>query len=387
MSGTAATHPTAGALLGAALLLAAAGAQAAALPRATETMLRDLHMLGDPLVADLDTEVNAVPPGLAEAAQKEGSLTISGSMRDEDFRKMVLPFRERYPGIALKYVSGDTNMRTVTPLVAYRQGKILDDIVEGLGNNLSEYRAAGALVKIDDLPNYRNIPPEIQDPEGYWVAPRLRYWGMTYNTDRVKPSELPRTWDDLLTEKSLFNGRVGVLNRPNNFMINLWGAKGPDWSKNFIDKLFNEVKPQFRAEGSDAVVELVAAGEVDLSVPTADYRTWDVAQKGAPVAWFSPEPVPLSFSAMAVINNSPHLAAARLYVNWFLSKEGQVAQFYAEQAPPSHKGLQDARFLVYPKEILGKSLAPRFPKLLEQDMATVQKLWDQAWQKSSSKSR
>lgn len=364
-----------------------AASDAVALPRTTETMLRALHLLGDPMVADLDAEAGSAPAALVEAAKKQAALDISGSMRDEDFRKMTAPFRERYPGIALKYTSGDTNMRSIKPLLAFRQGKILDDIVEGLGNNLSEYRAAGALVKIDDLPNYKNIPQEITDPDGYWVAPRLRYWGMTYNTERVKESELPRTWDDLLTAKSLFNGRVGVLNRPNNFMINLWGAKGPEWSTRFIDKLFNEVKPQFRSEGSDAVVELVAAGEVDLSVPTADYRTWDVAQRGAPVAWFSPEPIPLSFSAMAVITNSPHLDAARLYVNWFLSKEGQLAQFYGEQAPPSHRGLQDPRFLVYPKAILGKQLAPRYPKLLEEDMATVQKLWDQAWQKASSAKR
>jgi iron(III) transport system substrate-binding protein len=373
-------------LLGAALALLLAG-RAAALPRSTETMLKEVKLLGDPMVADLEQEVATSPAALIAAAKKEGTLTISGSMRDQDFRKMTGPFRERYPGITLKYISGDTNMRSVTPLIAFRQGKIIADIVEGLGNNVSDYRAAGALAKTDDLPNYKNIPTEMQDPDGYWIAPRLRYWGITYNTSTVKESDLPKTWDDLLTAKAFYNGRIGLLNRPNNFLINLWGAKGPDWSKNFIEKLFTEVKPQFRSEGADVGVELVGAGEFDLSIPTADYRTWEIAHKGAPVAWYSPEPIPLSFSALAVIAGSPHLAAAKLYVNWFLSKEGQVAQFWAEQAPPSHKGMQDPRFLVYPKAILGKQLAPRYPKLLEQDMPTVQKLWDQAWQKASSKSR
>ena len=373
-------------LLGAALTLLLAG-EAAALPRATETMLKEVKLLGDPMVADLEQEVATSPADLIEAAKKEGALTISGSMRDQDFRKMTQPFRERYPGITLKYISGDTNMRSVAPLIAFRQGKIIADIVEGLGNNVSDYRTAGALVQIEDLPNYANIPAEMHDPEGYWIAPRLRYWGITYNTDRVKPSELPKTWDDLLTAKSLFNGRIGLLNRPNNFLINLWGAKGADWTKNFVDRLFTEVKPQFRSEGADVGVELVGAGEFDLSIPTADYRTFEIAHKGAPVAWYSPEPIPLSYSAMAVIAGSPHLNAAKLYVNWFLSKEGQIAQFWSEQAPPSHKGMQDPRFLVYPKQILGKQLAPRYPKLLEEDMPTVQKLWDQAWQKASSKSR
>jgi ABC-type Fe3+ transport system substrate-binding protein len=287
----------------------------------------------------------------------------------------------------VKYFSGDQNSRNIKPLVAYRNGTILVDIIEGLGVNLADYKAIGALQKIDDLPNVGNIPPDIHDPEGFWVAPRLRYWCMAYNTNTFKEEDLPKTWDDLLTNTKLYNGHLGIVNRPNDFMIMLWGTMGPEWSKNFMDKLFNVVKPQFRKEGSDSATGLVAAGEMDISLPLASYRTYQFFKKGAPVSWHCPEPVPLSFSAMVVVNKSPHTNAAKLYVNWFLSKEAQLAQYYSDGSPPIHKDMQDPRFLLYADQIIGKKMAPRYPRLLENDMPEVAKIWDAHWQKASGTSR
>jgi ABC-type Fe3+ transport system substrate-binding protein len=378
-------HSIAGFLLSAGLLIGGM-ASAADLPKATQQMLKTLNISpDDKVVAGLNEEASDTPTAIVDAANKEGQLNISGSINDDEFRKLIAPFKERFPKINLKYFSGDQNSRNIKPLVAYRSGTILVDIIEGLGVNLSDYMAAGALQKISDLPNVKNIPPDIQDPDGYWVAPRLRYWCMTYNTNTMKDSDLPKTWDDLLTDTKLYNGHLGIVNRPNDFMIMLWGAKGPEWSKNFMDKLFDVVKPQFRKEGSDSATGLVAAGEMDVGMPLASYRTYQYFKKGAPVAWHCPEPVPLSFSAMVVVNKSPHTNAAKLYVNWFLSKEAQLAQYYADGSPPIHKDMQDPRFLLYSDQIIGKKMAPRYPKLLKNDMSAVAKLWDEHWKKASGR--
>jgi len=373
--------------LTAAFALRPAAPRAAELPKSTQKMLQDLKLTGDPIVADLDAEANSMPASVIEAAKKEGVVEYSGSIDTKDFDKMTAPFRERYPFIKIKYSSGDQNTRNIKPLVAYKTGRVLVDIVDGLGVNLSDYTAADAVQKLADLPNVQNIPVEIRDPNGYWVGPRLQYWCMTYDTNNVKPSELPKTWDDMLTAKVLRDGRLGIVNRPNNFMIMLWGAKGPAWSENFMDKLFNEVQPQFRKEASDAAVALVGAGEMDVAFPTAGYRTFQEQQKGAPVAWHCAEPLPLSFSALVLINKSPHTNAAKLYINWYLSKEGQISQFYADKSPPTHKGLQDPRFLVYSDQIIGRPVAVRYPKLLAEDMSKVAEIWNDKWQKASSRRR
>ena len=368
-------------------VFALSSVRAADLPKSTQKMLEDLKLIGDPIVADLDAEANSMPASVVEAAKKEGVVDYSGSIDPKDFDKMTAPFRERYPFIKIKYSSGDQNTRNIKPLVAYKTGRVLVDIVDGLGVNLSDYTSIGAVQKLSDIPNVQNIPAEIRDPNGFWVGPRLQYWCMTYNTNNMKVSELPKTWDDLLTSPAMRGGRLGIINRPNNFMIMLWGAKGPAWSENFMDKLFNDVFPQFRKEASDTAVDLVGAGEMDISFPTAGYRTFAAHAKGSPVAWHCPEPVPLSFSALVLMNKSPHANAAKLYINWYLSKEGQISQYYGDKSPPTHKALQDDRFVVYSDQIVGKPTAVRYPKLLEEDMSKVAALWDDKWQKASSRRR
>jgi ABC-type Fe3+ transport system substrate-binding protein len=381
------TRLLAGIAIGAALAFVPFALRAADLPKSTQKMLEDLKLVGDPIVTDLNEEATNMPASVVEAAKKEGVVDYSGSIDPKDFDKMTAPFRERFPFIKIRYSSGDQTNRNIKPLVAYKTGNVQVDIVDGLGVNLSDYTSIGAVQKLTDLPNIKTIPENIRDPNGFWVGPRLQYWCMTYNTNNIKESELPKTWDDLLTDPSMRGGRLGIINRPNNFMIMLWGNKGPAWSENFMDKLFNDVFPQFRKEASDTAVDLVGAGEMDVAFPTAGYRTYASQQKGAPVSWHCPTPVPLSFSALVLMNKSPHSNAAKLYINWYLSKEGQISQYYGDKSPPTHKDLQDPRFVVYSDQIVGKPLAIRYPKLLEEDMSKVAAMWDDKWQKASARRR
>lgn len=362
------------------LLVGSVVATAGDLPKSTQKMIKALHLEGKPFLKGMEQEASDAPPALVAAAKKEGgTLVISGSMDQDEFRKASAPLLERYPFLKIQYNSADTFSRNIKPLIAFKEGRILADIVEGLGVNLFQYMKVHALTKIDDIPNWKNVPENMKDKSGYYVGPRVRYWCMTYNKNKIKESQLPATWDDLLTDKTLYNGRIGMGNRPNNFMIMLWGAKGPAWSKNFLNKLFNVVKPQFRKEGANGLVALVAAGELDVAFPTAAYRTAQYIAKGAPIGWHCPAPVPVSSSAMVIINGSPHTNTAKLYVNWFLSKEGQIAQYYADGSPPVHRDLQNESFLAFPKQIVGRPAAVRTPYLLEHDMSTVAKLWEDHW--------
>jgi iron(III) transport system substrate-binding protein len=364
--------------LAAGLVAAGPAALAAALPQSTQAMLDKLKLPAE-ATAGIDEEVNDIAPAIVEGAKKEKRVDISGSMDVKEFEVMVRPFKERYPFLDLRYSSGDTFARSVRPLIAYKEGRVLADIVEGLGGNISDYKEADALLKLDGIPNIKNVPAEMNDKAGYYVGPRIRYWCMTYNTDKVKVEDLPKTWDDMLTMPQLRDGRMGLGNRPNNYMIMLWGAKGPEWSKNYMEKLFTVVKPQLRKEGADGLVTLVAAGELDMAFPTASYRTAQSVAKGAPIGWWCPTPVPVSSSAMVIMNKTPHPNAAKLYINWFLSKEGQISQYVADGSPPIHKELHQKQFFLYADQTMDRPSAPRTPELMENEMPTVAKIWNSYW--------
>ena len=149
---------------------------------------------------------------------------------------------------------------------------------------------------------------------------------------------------------------------------------------NFMNRLFKDVKPQLRKEGTSAVVALTAAGETPAFIGAADYRTREQKAKGAPVDWHCPEPVPVGVSQLMMLKGSPSPHGAYIFLNWFLSKEGQLAQYVGDYSIPVHKDLeQDPHFLPFPDEIVGKKLAWRdeekiraeFPKL----MAVYGPLW------------
>jgi ABC-type Fe3+ transport system substrate-binding protein len=99
--------------------------------------------------------------------------------------------------------------------------------------------------------------------------------------------------------------------------------------------------------------------------------------KGVPIAWHCPEPVPISVSQMGILKGNPHPNAARLWTNWFLSKEGQIAQLFADQSPPAHRDMQTDAFLPFPDEIKGKKSAPA----VEEEVQALYDVWNKYWEK------
>jgi ABC-type Fe3+ transport system substrate-binding protein len=365
--------------------LTASLALAADLPKSTQKMLADLKL--DPsIMSGLDQELN-VPPQWIEEAKKEGTIRISATWDQGQYRKMMAPFVERYPFLKQEYSRGSRQERVMKPLVAFQSGRIVTDLLGGIGGSFALFKEAGALEDMRDLPNFKNVPVGMRDEDGLWVGQRLRYWCMSYNTKLVKKEDLPKTWDDLLTNPIWRNGHLALSNRPNLWLANLWALPGygEKWGKSYLDRLFNDVKPQLRKEGNNALVSLVIAGEFLAALPSADYRTKQYVEKGAPVSWHCPEPVPMAISELSTIKGNPHPYASKLWVNWFLSKEGQIAQYYADLATPVHKDLQTPEFLPFPDEIKGRKIAFRDPIQLERDLPHVYEVWNPLWEQGTGK--
>lgn len=354
-----------------------------ALPKSTQKMLSDLK-IASTVMSGIDQEL-AVPTAWMDGAKKEGTVKILGSWDIGQFNAMVAPFKERYPAIKLDYSRGDFNARALRPLIALKEGRYVTDIITGFGGSTHYYQQADALEDLRPLPGFKNPLPGTGDPEGTWVGSRLRYWCMTYNTNFVKKDELPKTWDDLLTDPRWRNGNIGVSNRPQLWLLMLWGEYGEKWVTDYIDKFFNVVKPQLRKEGQNALQSLVIAGEFHMAMPAADYRTKQYTDKGAPISWHCPEPVPLAVSQMGILKGNPHPNASKVWVNWFLSKEGQIAQYVADQATPLHKDLQTSDFVAFPEELARHKIASRTPDS-GNDTEKLNSIWNDYWSKSGGKS-
>ncbi len=348
----------------------------ASLPNATEKILAQLKL--SPTVLDgLDRELT-VPMEWIEGARKEKVLRVSGVWDAAQAAALNAPFQERYPFIKVEFSGGSFNLRAIRPLIALQEGRYLTDVITSFGGSVHRYQEANALEDMRPLPNFKNPIDGTGDQEGgTWVGMRLRYWCMAYNTSLVKKDTLPETWDDLLTNTSLRNGNIGVANRPQLWLLMLWNAHGEQWTVNYIDRFFQTMKPQLRKEGTNALLALNGAGEFHVTIPAAEYAAKLAMDKGVPIAWHCPAPVPISVSQMGILKGNPHPNAARLWANWFLSKEGQIAQLFADQSPPAHRDMQTEAFLPFPDEIKGKKTAPA----VEEEVQALYDVWNKYWDK------
>ena len=364
------------ALAGVCMALLPGALAAADLPKATQKILQDTK-LPESILSGLDKELE-MPAAWLAGAQKEKLLRVSGTWDLDQFQNFIRPFRERYPFVDVKYSRGTRFDRVTKPLLAYKTGRVVSDVISGIGAEFQIFKDIGALENLASLPNWQNVPPAMQQKDGWWIGQRLRYWCMTYNTQRIKKDQLPKTWDDVIGNAAMSNKKLGMGNRPNLWLLPMWEMKGETWTRNYSEKLFAVNKPQLRKEGMNALVELAIAGEFDVALPAAEYRTKQLMDKGAPIAWHCPEPVPMTISEMVVIKGG-NTNASLMFVNWFMSKEGQVSQFAADQAPPVHKDLQTREFLAFPDEIIGRPVAFLEPEVLENDLEKLVKFWDPLW--------
>jgi iron(III) transport system substrate-binding protein len=346
------------------------------LPQATQRMMKD-KKLDLKLLNGLDQELQ-MPQAWVDGAKKEGMLRVGGTWDPPQFDAFARPFHERYPYITLRYSRGSRFDRVTKPLLAFKAGRSIIDVITGIGAEYTLFKDAGALENLSVVPNRRNVPPEMQQKDGWWVGQRLRYWCMSYNTSKITKDQMPKTWDDLVTNQAMRNGAIGMGNRPNLWLLPMWEAKGEPWIKKTAQQLFAVDKPQLRNEGMNSLIELVIAGEFNVSLPSAEYRTKQLEDKGAPISWHCPEPLPLTISELIVLKGG-NTNASLMFTNWFLSKEGQISQYAADLAPPVHKELQTREFLSYPDEIMGRKSAFLDPELLERDLDNMLKIWEPLW--------
>jgi len=176
-------------------------------------------------LSGLDAEL-AVPQAWIDGARQEKDVTISGTWDPREFREVTAPFRERYPFVNLKYDRAGTSGRGMQILLALQEGRVLVDVVTAIADAMPHYNSAKALADLRDLPSFKNIQTEYAAADGTYLSHKLSYRCMAYNTDLVKQSDLPRTWDDLVQNPVWRGGKLALTNNPSAWLLGLWAQFG-----------------------------------------------------------------------------------------------------------------------------------------------------------------
>ena len=214
------------------------------------------------------------------------------------------------------------------------------DIVHLGAGSGSLLAAAGAL---DPLEPYM-VLPEVLD-QSKWFEGRhyfadkdgkslLKYASnpgvdVSYNTKLVNPDGIKSYWDFL---DAKWKGKIVAYDpRARGSRLFSYFYYNPELGPRYLRRLLTEMDLTASRDRRQ-MTDWLAAGKFAIALRTApDASNLDDAKtQGLPVNWFNPghfkEAVGISGGPahVAVVNRTPHPNAAKLFINWFLSREGQL---------------------------------------------------------------
>ena len=265
---------------------------------------------------------------LLEAAKKDRALTLWTSSDMRTATALVQRFEKKYPFLKV------TIFRTGTGAL---HNKITTEALAGQHNwdVMNTLMPTRELIDRKLLARYSSpeaamlLEQGLRDPTGYWTAIYAIPFVLGYNTNLVKPAEAPRSYDELLSGRWK-GSQISIDQDGYELLQGLILSWGKEKAVAYLKKLAAQ-QPVAR-RGNSLRVQLVAAGEHPLLISMAS--PIQLARRdGAPLNWIPLEPVPVSFHAIALAEQAARPNAAKLYIDFVLSRDGQEALRSVQRIP------------------------------------------------------
>jgi iron(III) transport system substrate-binding protein len=289
------------------------------------------------------------------AAKKEGKLNFYVGRYGTE--PLLNEFRKEFPEIKLVTVNGTGNSLGTRIITEIRAGNVVADLFSGGANTNYEVLYEG---KALDSIRSALILPEVLD-ESKWYEGHHRYTdpeqrhifvyianpsssGFYYNTNLVNPKEFKSYWDlvvpkwkgKYVSQEPTSTGLGGGL----QFMY-----YHPELGPEFIRRLFGDMQPTLGRDRRQ-ITDWLAQGKYALCVGCRE--TAKAKSQGLPVdefddlQWKEGAQLTTGGGSMSLIKGGPNPNAARVFINWFLSRRGQIAlqkytDLYGEDPPNSRR--------------------------------------------------
>jgi iron(III) transport system substrate-binding protein len=315
-----------------------------------------------------------------KAAEKEGQLTLYAN---EGLEGSINDFQKRFPRVKVVLVSGRSGQLVTRLMAERRAGKYLADIAKlGTGSASALYRARPfPLQPVDG----NLVLPEVMDKSKWWQGKHqyadlegkfilspcvsVHIDMLSYNTELVKPSELT-SYGDILNPK--WKGKIGSMDpraaggREGARLIYFHPELGP----HFFRRLLTEMDLVLSQEPRQAV-DWLAQGKLAFLLFTSPREVLRAKDQKLPVDILDPRRmkespvVETAASSFLLVDKPANPTAAKLFLNWLLSREGQIS-FQKSQ------GSCDSARLDIPKDDVP-------PISRRKDGVQYFKLWDTEW--------
>jgi iron(III) transport system substrate-binding protein len=300
--------------------LAAALACVAAAAFAQTPSTRDIYMYQG---ADRDKR-------LVEGAKKERQVVLYSTMTVADGKAFGAAFERKY-GVQLVHWRTSSE-KIVQRAVAEARGRRYEaDVFESSANHLEALRREKLLEDFNTPVLSEIVPAALPRGHRQYVADRFVFFVMGYNTNLVKPGELPATFEELLQPR--WRGRITIEGTDVTWFAAVTKAMGEQKGLAYFRRLA-AMKPEIR-HGHIHTAQLVASGEVPFFLTAYNNNMETLKLKGAPVDWKPLQPAFGQAAAIGLARHAPRPHAALLFAEFVLSKEGQEIYKSVNRVPTS----------------------------------------------------
>jgi iron(III) transport system substrate-binding protein len=254
---------------------------------------------------------------LEAGARREGSLLLYTT--GTQIKPLLDLFEQKYPYLKVELARGSSADTARKVLEEYRAGFEKVDAFELASHGLVVPRDENVLQPFRS-PEFAAFAPDAIEPKRHWVVVRESYTGIGFNTKLLPTDKAPKTYQALLDPQ--WKGRMamsGLSTTAINWVGTMVIAEGADFAR----KLGQQNIRIYNLTGR-ALANMMTAGEVTLSPTIYNSHVAASAEKGAPLGWIAPGPVPVTDTGVALARKAPHPHAAMLFADFLMSKEGQL---------------------------------------------------------------
>jgi iron(III) transport system substrate-binding protein len=256
---------------------------------------------------------------LKAGARKEAKMVWYTSLTAH--RDIANVFEAKYPGVKVETYRAGPNDLTRRLLSEAQTKRNIADLIETTPSTLMMMRENKLLVPYYS-PHLASFPEdakeEVDKTRVLWATDRESIVGLGYNRNLIRAADVPKNFTELA--KAEYKGKVAVSGDTTGvrFIGAMIKAKGEEYVKQL-----RALDMQMHMISGGAMHELMAAGEMPMSISIFRNHVLAAKPKGAPTEWIALDLSPTNAGGVALPagTNSPH--AALLFIDFLLSPEGQ----------------------------------------------------------------
>ena len=253
-----------------------------------------------------------------ELARKEGRVSFYTSMAAEESKLLADAFQSKYPFLKVEISRLSSEKLLQRIITEQRTAGNLFDVVTNSGTEVYLLAKLGLLARYVS-PEAQAFVADSRDPAGRWVDMYSNLRVIAYHTRSVTKEKIPRRYEDLLNPA--WKGQIGFPEGQVAWYATMLRVMGEESGRKFFQGLARQ-DLQYRA-APVLIAQFVAAGEFNLGF-VYENQVLRIKKRGAPID-VAPLPfVTKNMHPLALSAAAPHANAGKLFIDYVLSKEGQL---------------------------------------------------------------